>query len=81
MNLKVLVHELCPHCKKCISFLKKNDVKFEVIDVDKETKWGDELEWRIGMRRCPHFVIDGEWVSPCDPNGWSEEKTRKILGL
>ena len=32
-----------------------------------------------GMKRIPMFIIDGEWISPCDPNGWSKEKTKKIL--
>jgi glutaredoxin len=79
MDLKVLVYSWCPHCNNCLSFLKENKVKHKVIDIEKQTKFGDELEKRIGMRRCPHFILNGKWVDPCDKKGWSKTKTKRIL--
>jgi len=79
MKLKVIAADWCPHCRRCINFLRENNIEFEYIDIDENPGIGDELEWRIGMKRIPMFIIGSEWISPCDPDGWSKEKTKKIL--
>lgn len=34
--LKVFYWDVCPHCKKAMEFLRKNNVPFEALDIEKQ---------------------------------------------
>lgn len=60
MEVIVYSAEWCPWCHKLTDFLKENDIKFEERDLDKDPKFGEELQQITGQGGVPVTVIDGK---------------------
>jgi len=62
MKVKVYSTPACPYCDMLKEFLKKNDVKFENIDVSKNHKAAHEMIEKSGQIGVPVTEIDGKII-------------------
>lgn len=73
----------CGHCKRCLKWMKDNDVKFEyvyydLLDSDVKAAVKDELKEKYGERLAfPFVVIDEKDVVV----GFVESQLKDHLGL
>ncbi len=74
MIVKVYSTPTCPWCAKVKEFLKENHVKFEDIDVSKNTKAADEMVKKSGQMGVPVIDADGEIII-----GFDEKKLKRIV--
>ena len=56
--LDLFVLESCPYCKKVMSFLESEDIKYHKIDIT--NKASEESLIQIGGKRQVPFLIDTE---------------------
>ena len=66
----------CTYCHIVKIFLKKNNVKFEEIDITKDGKAKEEIFKKTGYTTVPITLVGNEYVL-----GWDREKLKKILGV
>lgn len=59
-NLKLYYMEYCPFCKKVIQYMKKNDIKVEMVDIKANPKNQEELIRLGGKDQVPMLLIDGK---------------------
>ena len=52
----------CPDCHRAIDWLKKNNISYEEIDIEKNPEWALKLEEKTGKRGIPYFIIDNKWI-------------------
>jgi len=76
MKIKVYSTSTCYFCVKLKDFLKKNKIKFEDIDVNKDKKAAAEMIQKSGQTGVPVSDIDGEIIT-----GFDVEKIKKALKL
>ena len=62
MEVKVYSTPTCPYCKMTKDFLKKNNVKFEDIDVSKDQKAAHEMVHKSGQMGVPVIEINGKII-------------------
>jgi glutaredoxin-like YruB-family protein len=62
--MKVIVYSTpaCPFCVLVKNFLKKNNVKFEEIDVSKDEEKKQEMIEKSGQMSVPVTEIDGRII-------------------
>ena len=56
--IELFILETCPYCKKVLSFLENQHIKYKEIDITK--KENEEALIRIGGKRQVPFLIDTE---------------------
>jgi glutaredoxin len=56
--LELFVLENCPYCKKVMSFMDENSIKYRKINI--EEKESEESLIRIGGKRQVPFLIDSD---------------------
>ncbi len=56
-ELKLFVMESCPFCKKVMSYLKRNNLSVEILDINKDLKNKEELERIGGKVQVPMLLI------------------------
>ena len=56
----------CPHCTTVKSYLRKNRIRFNDIDVSRDTRAGEELTRRSGSMGVPQTDINGTIVVGAD---------------
>lgn len=76
MKVKVYSTSHCPWCKKAKSFLEKNKVKYQDINVGEDQKAAQEMIKKSGQAGVPVIDIDGEIII-----GFDEAKIKKLLKL
>ena len=76
--VKVIVYstESCPFCVDAKDFLKKNKIKFEDINVNKDKKAAREMIQKSGQTGVPVIDVDGEIIT-----GFDVPKIKKALNL
>ncbi|MCI0503499.1 glutathione S-transferase N-terminal domain-containing protein [Candidatus Micrarchaeota archaeon] len=74
-SVTVYSAEWCPWCHKVMDFLKENNVKFEVKDVDDGENAKECME-KSGQGGIPVTIIDGEAVV-----GFDTAKLKVLLNL
>jgi len=62
MKVKVYSTENCPFCVDAKDFLKKNKIKFEDVNVNKDKKAAMEMIQKSGQTGVPVIEIDGEII-------------------
>ncbi len=62
MVVKVYSTPNCPYCHMVKEFLKKNNVKFEDIDVSKNHEAAREMIEKSGQMGVPVIEIDGKII-------------------
>ena len=82
--LKVYYWDVCPHCHRAMEFLKKNNVPFEALDIEKqpekivkkvvEVNGGDD--WVV-----PTMEYNGQWRPGQVFNAKNLKPTLKLGGL
>ena len=82
--LKVYYWDVCPHCHRAMEFLKKNNVPFEALDIEKqpekivkkvvEVNGGDD--WVV-----PTMEYNGQWRPGQVCNAKKLEADLKAWGL
>jgi glutaredoxin-like YruB-family protein len=61
-KVKVYSTENCPFCVDAKDFLKKNRIKFEDINVNKDKKAAVEMIQKSGQTGVPVIDVDGEII-------------------
>lgn len=62
MKVRVFSTPTCPYCHMTKEFLKKNNIKFEDIDVSKDQKAAQEMIEKSGQMGVPVIDIDGKII-------------------
>jgi len=62
MIVKVYSTPSCPYCDMLKDFLKKNNVKFEDIDVSRDIKATQEMVEKSGQMGVPVTEINGKMI-------------------
>jgi glutaredoxin-like YruB-family protein len=75
-SVKVYSTASCPWCHKLKDFLKKNNVKFQSVDVGMDEKAAEEMIDKSGQMGVPVVIIDDEVIV-----GYDEEAIKKKLNL
>jgi len=68
--------EWCPWCHKAKDWLKKNNVKYEERDPEKNPAYAEELVQKSGQSGIPVIDIDGNVIV-----GFNEAEMKKLLGM
>ena len=74
--VKIYSTPACVYCKTLKEYLKKNDRKFEDIDVSKDEKQLEKMIKDSGQMAVPVVDIDGEIII-----GFDKEKIDKLLKI
>jgi len=82
MELIVYSAWWCPDCRVARQFLKKHNIPYTEIDIEKTPGAAEEVVRQTGKRAIPQFVIDGRWVQPYRPGeGFLFEEMSELLGI
>ena len=65
----------CHWCTPARNYLKKNDIRFRVIDISKDKAAAKDCE-RHGCRGVPVVMIGSRWIC-----GFDKNKINKELGI
>ena len=76
MKVKIYSTQTCPFCDDVKNFLKRNKIKFEEVDVNKDRKAALEMIRKSGQTSVPVIEIDKEIIA-----GFNEAKLKKALKL
>jgi glutaredoxin-like YruB-family protein len=76
--LRVTVYSTtsCPHCVTVKNYLKKKNVRFRDVDLNKDQKAAEELIRRSGSAGVPQIDINGEIVVGADIS-----KINRLIGI
>ena len=66
----------CTYCYVVKIFLKKNNIKFEEIDISEDVKSGKRLEEKTGVETVPVTFVGETFVV-----GYDKKKLKELLGL
>ncbi len=59
-DLKLYVMERWPFCVKVVDFLDEKGLEVEILDIDKNPKYREELKRIGGKIQVPMLLIDGK---------------------
>ena len=62
MRVKIYSTVACPYCHMVKEFLKKNNIKFEEIDVASNHEAANEMIEKSGQMGVPVTEIDGKMI-------------------
>ena len=65
----------CKWCNTAKEHLKKNKIKFKIIDISKDDKAAKDCE-RHGCRGVPAYLIGTKWIC-----GFDQKKVESLLNL
>ncbi len=74
--IKVYSTPTCPWCIRAKEFLKEHKIKFEDIDVSRDTKAAHEMVKKSGQMGVPVIDANGEIIV-----GFDEAKIKRILKI
>jgi len=76
MKVKVYSTPVCPYCETLKTFLKKNNVDFEDVDVSEDKKVLQEMKEKSGQMNVPVVEIGDEVIT-----GFDKKKLKELLDL
>ena len=76
MKVKIYSTDSCPFCVDAKDFLKKNKIKFEDVNVNKDKKAAIEMIHKSGQTGVPVIDVDGEIII-----GFDVPKLKKALNI
>ena len=76
MKVVVYTSPTCTYCYVVKIFLKKNNIKFEEIDISEDVKSGKRLEEKTGVETVPVVFVGEKFVV-----GYDKKKLKELLGL
>ncbi len=76
MKVVVYTSPTCTYCYVVKIFLKKNNIKFEEIDISEDVKSGKRLEEKTGVETVPVIFVGEKFVV-----GYDKKKLKELLGL
>ena len=76
MRIKIYSTNSCPYCDMLKDFLRKNNIKFEDIDVSQNQKAAKEMIEKSGQTGVPVTDIDGKIVI-----GFDKSRIEKLLKI
>lgn len=62
MKVKIYTTQSCPYCSMAKQFLKKNNIKYEEIDVSEDQEAAAEMIEKSGQAGVPVIDIDGRII-------------------
>ena len=75
-KVKVYSTPTCPYCHAAKEFLKENKIRFEEIDVSKNSDAAKEMIEKSGQMGVPVIDIDGQIII-----GFDRQAVKKALKL
>ena len=76
MKVRIFSTPSCVYCITLKEYLKKNDIKFEDIDVSKDEKFLDEMIKKSGQMSVPVIDIDKEFIV-----GFDKKRINELLKI
>ncbi len=76
MIIKVYSTPTCPWCIKTKDFFRRNNVKFEDIDVSRDARAAHEMVKKSGQMGVPVIDAGGKIII-----GFDEDKLKKTIGI
>jgi glutaredoxin 3 len=76
MIIKVYSTPTCPWCIKTKDFLRRNNVKFEDIDVSRDARAAHEMVKKSGQMGVPVVDAGGKIII-----GFDEDKLKRTIGI
>jgi len=76
MDVKIYTSSTCPYCLMAKTFLEKNGIKFEEIDVSSNEKAAMEVIKKSGHIGVPIIEVNGYYIA-----GFDEEELKRKLYL
>ena len=76
MKVKIYTKPICPFCVLVKNFLKKNNIKFEEVDISKDEKQKEEMIKKSGQMSVPVTEIGGKIFV-----GYKISEIKEALGL
>jgi len=75
---KVVVYTspTCTYCHIVKIFLKKNNIKFEEVDISEDKKGKEELLKKTGLETVPVTFVGEKFIA-----GFDRKKLKELLGL
>jgi len=74
-DIKVYTTATCPWCTKVKNYLSEKGLKYQEIDVGRDSESVEEMIALTGQRNVPVTVIDGEVVVGFDREALEEQLT------
>jgi glutaredoxin-like YruB-family protein len=74
MIIKVYSTPSCPWCMRTKDLLRKNNIKFEDIDVSRDARAANEMVRKSGQMGVPVIEVDGKIII-----GFNEQKLKQIV--
>lgn len=66
-SVTIYSRQSCPYCHMAKDLLRKKDVQFQEIDIEREPERRSEMIDRAGGRTTvPQIFIDGRHIGGCD---------------
>lgn len=62
MTVRIYTTSTCVYCKMAEEYFKKNNIKYEEINVEKDPKAAEEMIEKSGQRGVPVIEIDGKII-------------------
>lgn len=62
MNVMVYSTTWCPYCKMAKEFLGQHKIKFEDINVEKDSQKAEEMIRKSGQQGVPVIDVDGQII-------------------
>lgn len=59
----------CGDCRRARQFLDRNDIEYQVLDIDAHPEEADRLEAETGKRGIPFLRIGDTWTRAYTPGG------------
>ena len=76
MNVKIYTTTTCPYCVMAKKFFKEHDVKYEEINVERDSKASQEMVKKSGQMGVPVIDINGTIIV-----GFDKKAIEKALKL
>ena len=68
MTVTIYTTTTCPYCRMAKEFFKKNSVKYNEINVEKDPKAAEEMIEKSGQMGVPVIDINGKIIVGFDKN-------------
>ena len=75
-KVKIYTTDSCPYCKMAKEFFKQNDIKYNEINVGRDSKAAHEMIEKSGQMGVPVIAIDGEMII-----GFDQKRIAELLAI
>lgn len=82
MELTVYTASWCRDCRTAKRFLDQHNIPYNEIDIETTPGAAYAVEYNVGKRAIPQFVIDGKWIQPYKPGrGFLHAEMEELFGV